>query len=241
MKTFHSIKSTFIILFLVGAFGFSPPAYSETYIGFGVGTTIPNDFSNIKLGGAATASYDDLNVHNSFAYELKLGHFWDDFELKGFKFGLEFNYLNRDLDATTKFIGSTFPNQEHLGFRINTFHTLTLIPLARYAFGNFEPHFGVGLAVNLIDAEEISLGNTTINTIKVDHGLSDYVDVGMVLSVGLDYKVSEKLKFYSEYKHSTSSYDLFLVRGANTNFNLAFDTADNNFMAGFKYNFKLFE
>ena len=238
MKTSRSIRSTFIILLLVGVFGCLPSAYSETYIGFGVGTTIPNDFSNIKLSGANTASYDDLNVHNSFAYELKLGHFWDDFELKGFKFGLEFNYLNRDLDATTKFIGSTFPNQEHLGFRINSFHTISFIPLARYALGNFEPHFGVGLAVNLLDAEDISLGNTTINTIKVDHGLSDYVDVGMVISAGLAYKISESFKFYSEYKHSTSSYDLYLVRSANTNFNLAFDTADNNFMAGFKYVFK---
>ena len=157
METSRNIKSTFIILFLVGVFGLLSPAYSETYIGFGIGTTIPNDFSNINLGVAATEKYYDLNVHNSFAFEFKLGHFWDDYELKGFKFGLEFNYLNRDLDATTKFIGSTFPNQENLGFRINSFQTIAIIPLARYAFGNFEPHLGLGLAANIIDAEEISI------------------------------------------------------------------------------------
>ena len=90
----------------------------------------------------------------------------------------------------------------------------------------------------LLMRKKLVLGNTTINTIKVNHQLSDNVDIGMILLVGLFYKVYERIKFYSEYKHSTSSYDLFLVRDANTNFNLAFDTADNNFMAGFKYIFK---
>ena len=109
------------------------------------------------MGVAATANYYDLNVHNSFAFEFKLDHFWDDYELKGFKFGLEFNYLNRDLDATTEFIGSTFLNQEHLGFRINSFHTTVIILLARYALGNFEPHLGLGLAANIIDTVNISI------------------------------------------------------------------------------------
>ena len=69
METSRNIKSTFIILFLVGVFDLLSPAYSETYIGFGIGTTIPNDFSNINLGVAATTNYDDLNVHNSFAVD----------------------------------------------------------------------------------------------------------------------------------------------------------------------------
>ena len=86
--------------------------------------------------------------------------------------------------------------------------------------------------------KKLVLENTTINTIKVNPQLLDNVDIGMILLVGLAYKVSERIKFYSEYKHSTSSYDLFLLRGTNTNFTLAFDTADNNFMAGFNYIFK---
>jgi len=72
LETSRNIKSTFIVLFLVGVFGLLSPAYSETYIGFGIGTTIPNDFSNINLGVAATTNYDDLNVHNSFAFEDRL-------------------------------------------------------------------------------------------------------------------------------------------------------------------------
>jgi opacity protein-like surface antigen len=90
----------------------------------------------------------------------------------------------------------------------------------------------------LLMRKKLVLGNTTINTIKLNRQLSDNVDIGMILLVGLAYKVSERIKFYSEYKHSTLSYDLFLLRGTNTNFTLAFDTADNNFMAGFKYIFK---
>ena len=93
--------------------------------------------------------------------------------------------------------------------------------------------FGIGTTIPN-DFSNINLGVAA----KVNHHLSHNVDIGMILLVGLAYKVSERIKFYSEYKHSTSSYDLFLLRSVNTNFNLAFDTADNNFMAGFKYIFK---
>jgi opacity protein-like surface antigen len=192
----------------------------------------------ITITRAATASYSNVDTHNSFAYELKAGHFGEKFVWRGFKFGLELNYLRRDLDATTQVVDSDFANIESLGFRIKSFQTLSLTPLARYEFGSFEPYFGVGLAVNLLDAEEISLGNTTINTVKVDQGLSDIFSVGMIVSAGLNYKISEKFKIYSEYKYSQSNYDLFLDRGTNTNFNLKVDAVDHNVMVGLVYSFE---
>ena len=76
-----------------------------------------------------------------------MGHFWGNLKFRGFEFGLELNYLVRDLDATTQVVDSDFVNKEHLGFRVNSFQTLSIIPLARYKFGSCEPYIGVGLAV----------------------------------------------------------------------------------------------
>ena len=79
-----------------------------------------------------------------------MGHFWDNLKFRGFEFGLELNYLVRDLDATTQMVDSDFVNTEHLGFRVNSFQTLSIIPLARYKFGSCEPYIGVGLAVTRV-------------------------------------------------------------------------------------------
>jgi opacity protein-like surface antigen len=237
MKSVRAVN--FILLLAVGVLGFSPSAYSESYIGFGMGASIPKDFSRVKIRGATKASYSNVTTHNSFAYELKAGHFWDSLKWQGFKFGLELNYLRRDLDATTQVVDSDFVNTENLGFRNKSFQTLSLIPLVRYEFEKFAPYFGVGLAVNLLDAEEISLGNTTINTVKVDQGLSDIFNVGMMVSAGLNYKISENLKIYSEYKYSQSNFNLFLDRGTNTTFNLEVDAVDHNIVVGLVYGFDL--
>jgi opacity protein-like surface antigen len=227
----------FTILFIAAS---SSSAYSETYFSFGAGASIVGDYSRVKLGGAASANYRDVHTHNSFAYEFKAGHFVDNFKLRGFEFGLELNYLVRDLDATTQVVDSDFENTEHLGFRVNSFQTLSIIPLVRYKYGNFEPYIGMGLAVNLLDIEEISLGNTTINTVKIDQGLSDNYDFGMMVAAGLKYQISEKFKIYSEYKYSQSSYNLFLNKSPNTDFNLAVETHDQNIMIGLTYSLELF-
>ena len=94
--------------------------------------------------------------------------------------------------------------------------------------------------VNLLDIEEISLGNTTINTVKIDQGLSGNYAFGMMVVVGLSYQISEKFKRYSEYKFSQTSYNLFLNKSSNTDFNLAVETHDQNIMLGLTYGLELF-
>jgi len=240
LRTFNSSKHIFILLFFAGIFAVATPAYSESYIGFGVGASIPEDFRHVSLGDTASANYEDLNVNNSVAHGLKAGHFWNNFTWRGFEFGLEMNYFKRDLDATARIVDSDFSGIESLGFRINSFQTLGLIPLVRKKLGTYEPYFGIGLAVNYLDAEEVILGNTPVNTIKVAPAISDLFDLGVIMLAGLNYKISDRLKIYSEYKYSQSNYDVLLERGSSTNFNLAFNTADHNFMMGLIYDFRAF-
>ena len=94
--------------------------------------------------------------------------------------------------------------------------------------------------VNLLDIEEISLGNTTINTVKIDQGLSGDYDFGMMVAADLSYQISEKFKKYSEYKYSQTSYNSFLNKSSNTDFNLAVETHDQNIMLGLTYGLELF-
>jgi opacity protein-like surface antigen len=181
-----------------------------------------------------------LDANNSFAYGFKVGNFWDSLKWGGFEFGLELNYFNRDLDATSRIVDSDFGAGETLGFRINSFQTLGLIPLIRKKIGNYEPFVGVGLAVSLLDAEDAILGKNSISTVKINQSISDTFDLGIILSAGLNYKISERFKIFSEYKYSQSNYDLLLNRSPNTNFNIAFDVADHNFMMGLLYNFQAY-
>ena len=234
------IKTILILFFIIGISAVSSPAHSETYIGFGVGASIPENFRHVSLGGAAAANYADLDANNSFAYGFKVGNFWDNLKLGGFEFGLELNYFKRDLDATARIVASDFGAGETLGFRMNSFQTLGLMPLVRKSFGNYQPYFGIGMAVSFLDAEEVILGKTTVSTVKITHSISDTFDIGIIMSAGFNYKISERLKIYSEYKYSQSNFDLLLNRSSNTNFNIAFNNADHNFMVGLSYNFQKF-
>jgi opacity protein-like surface antigen len=233
-----SKKINTILFLIAGISAVASPAYSETYVGFGVGASVPENFRHVSLGGAASANYANLDANNSFALGLKVGHFWENFKLEGFEFGLELSYFKRDLDATARIVGSDFGAGETLGFRINSFQTLGLIPLVRKSFGKYEPYFGIGLAVSFLNTEEVILGKTTVSTVKTVHSISDIFDLGIIMSAGLNYKISERLKLYSEYKYSQSNFDVLLNRSPNTNFNIAFNTADHNFMMGLSYNFK---
>jgi len=240
LKILNKSKHIFVLLLFAGIFAVVPPAHSETYIGFGMGASIPEDFRHVSLGGTAAANYEDLNGNNSFAYGIKVGHFWEHLTWRGLEFGLEMNYFKRDLDATARIVDSDFGGVESLGFRINSFQTLGLIPLVRKSLGAYEPYLGIGLAVSFLDAEEVILGNTPVNTVKVAPAISDLFDFGVIMLAGLNYKISERFKIYSEYKYSQSNYDVLLERGSSTNFNLAFNTADHNFMMGLTYDFKAF-
>jgi hypothetical protein len=41
------------VLLTAGVLGFSSSAYSESYFGFGMGVSIPKDYSRVKIRGAA--------------------------------------------------------------------------------------------------------------------------------------------------------------------------------------------
>ncbi len=240
MRPINILILFFISILIAGAPSFASPAGAETYIGFGAGASVPNDYSRIRLGGAAVANYDDLGTKNSFSYGFKAGHFWDQSAIMGFDFGVELNYFNRDLDATLQEIASYFPNAEHLGFRVNSFQTVSLIPLLRYKFDKFAPYVGVGLALNILDVEEVSLGNNPINTVRISQSLSNIIHLGMITSFGVSYKISENFKVFSEYKYSKSNYDLFLIPSPNTNLNFTLDAVDHNFMFGLTHEFTVF-
>ena len=216
-------------------------AYAETYGGISLGVSLPHDATNIKgTLGATSATATDVNPDDAFAYGFKVGHYFKNMPW----LGVEFNFYQRDPDVAQQTatavgtLGIFSAATGQLKVDVNSVTTFGFLAMARATeeqtknLYNFEPFLGVGLGINSVDLGQA----TTFNTAGVEQtstNLESDTSVGILISAGLNYKISDKLKAYGEYKYTDSSYELNGSDGAT----YEFDAGDSSLMFGVAYSF----
>ena len=226
-------------------------ASAETYMGVGLGVSIPHEVNDVGASASGfTISLQDVEPDNSFVYGFKLGHFFSSLPW----IGAEFNFSQSDPDIdkestfatitnspTGAFVGQTsnafllsadVANFSSFGFLAKLRPTKEQIEM--YSWGKLEPVLGLGFAVNHIDVDRgivFSTAGTEIG--RTASGDSD-TDIGILVSAGLNYKVSDSISAYGEYKYTEMSFEL---DGMDEGVNYSGDIQGSEILFGLAYSF----
>jgi len=221
---------------------FNQSAYAESYIGLGLGVSLPQDVTNIKGTTPAGVSVTgtDVNPNDAFAYGIKAGHFFNSIPW----FGVEMNVYQRDADVDAQAAtcsgaaGICTNNTGQLKVDVNSSTTIGFLAMVRATeeqsknLLNLQPYFGLGFGVNIIDLGEASTF-TTAGAAVGSTNLESDTNVGILVSAGLNYKICDNLKAYGEYKYTDGNFE---AQGSDGN-TYNYDVGDSNLMFGVAYNF----
>ena len=217
-------------------------AVAESYVGFGLGVSLPHDTTDIKGTTAAgvTGTGTDVSPQDEFAYGFKVGHYFDAMPW----LGVEFNFGQGDPDVekqtatATGTAGVLGTAVGQVQVDVNSATTLGFLVMLRANeeqtknLLNFQPFLGLGFGVNILDLGDATTF-TTAGAFNSGTNLGSDTSIGILLSAGLNYEVSENVKAYGEYKYGEASYD---VKGADS-VDYEFDAGGSSLMFGLSYGF----
>jgi len=226
-------------------------AQAETYFGAAVGGSFGGTFEDVRSNGinpgVLNVTSTDLDQDSAVAFGFRLGHYFSFLPW----LGVEFQWYTRspDVDAepatlsgtiTTptvpfQFVGASrvtvkIDNQDTYGFMVNL---RTPEEYVQQMGGNIEPYIGVGLAVNSIDIERVTISNAA-GTVTGTSAADSDVDTGFLGQVGINYRLTERLDAFVEYKYTSATYSL--VKMAPT-LDTRVDASDHTAVVGFKFTF----
>ena len=221
-------------------------AVAETYVGGGLGVAFSADISEVR---ASTAIITDLESDDVFAYGLKVGHYFNSMPWLGVEVNAGSSTPDIDNQSATVsgtaagIAGATVARVEAevehfttIGFLIMLRPTkeqtkelynsleLSFLPL-------IEPYLGIGFARNSINLSEAA-SYTGAGALAGKSNLGSGTEVGILLSLGLNHKINDRVKFFGEYKYTESSYDM-----TTETVNYEFDVEDFSLMFGASYSF----
>lgn len=197
---------------------------AETYFGASVGASFGGGLDDNRATGipgtpAVSLQMTDLDLDTSTAWGVRVGHYFSFLPW----LGVEFQWYRRQPDADTQSVNvtGTLPvatgifqftgagsahvitdNMDTFGFMFNMRAPEDLV---QRMGGNIEPYLGVGLAVNSIDVEEIRLTNAAGTLSLASAGDTD-VDSSFLGQVGVNYRVTERLRAFVEYKYTGANF-----------------------------------
>ena len=188
-------------------------AVAETYVGGGLGVAFSADISEI---GANTAIISDLESDDSFAYGLKVGHYFNSMPW----LGVEVNASSSDPDmgnqsstVTGTGGGIMTSTVARVEIEVEHFTTIGFLVMLRATeeqtkeLYNIEPYLGIGFARNSINLSE-AVSYTGAGVLAGKSNLGSGAEVGLLLSAGLNYKINDRTKFFTELHYTKASYDM---------------------------------
>jgi len=242
-------RGSSFLLAMVFVFLSHSPAFSENYAGFGLGVSIPHDVTDFKgSDGTFDVTLTDFSPDSSLAFGFKVGHY---FEALPF-LGLEFNFSSSDPDVDKEKItatitgtpGGVFTGQASGDFlgtadvsHLSTFGFLVMLRATekqskQYLFG-LGPYLGLGFGVNLLDVDKATIFNTGGGFIAETTGDSSAA-VGFLLSAGLNYKLTDHVKAYGEYKYKEMNFEFDAL---DEGVKYEFDASESSLIFGLSYSF----
>jgi len=239
-------------LFLVGlvcAFLAPSSAFAEWYAGGGIGISMPHDVTDFKgSSGAYTATLTDFSPDNSFAGGIKGGYFFGKSPNFGVEFNLSFSDPDVDKEAITATLTGTpvgvFSGQASGDF-LGTADVDSLVSYgflamlratdedAKAKYHGLQPYAGLGFSVNVLDVNKIAIHSTAGALIAETSGESN-TSVGLLISAGLNYILTDRIKLYSEYKYKDSNFEYDALDGA---VKYEFDGQESSLLFGATYSF----
>jgi len=194
-------------------------ASAELYLAGMAGYTMPNDLTNIKGTGTASAlSLSDLELQSSVAYGGKVGFFFPAVKW----LGVETELYNttphvKQQPITVSGPGFSIPAGTQPGFSLRVL-TWGINAIVRYPGKTFQPYAGVGLGVFFADAK--FQGQTDSDTAP-----------GLNALAGLRIFATEHVALFAEYKYNRATFTLPNAIGIQA------DYSANIFMGGLSYHF----
>ena len=193
-------------------------AFSEGYVGGGLGVSIPHDVSNLRGSAAAgSGGVSSFTPDSSVAGEFRMGYFFKSIPWLGAEFN--FSISEPDVDDTVNITITSSPGGLLNGLSTGDFigvvdvdHYSTMGFLlmlsserANKTYNGFGAFGGLGFGVNVLDIHRVEVLNT--NRVKQsDVDGKSITDIGFLMSVGLDYKITENVKAYGAYKYKNTDF-----------------------------------
>ena len=221
---------------------FNQSAFAESYIGLGLGVSLPQDVTDIKgttaAGVAGTGT--DVSADDAFSYGIKAGHYFNSVPW----FGVEMNIYQRDNDVdqqtatATGTAGILNGTAGQLKVDVNSVTTIGFLAMVRATeeqsknLLNLQPYFGLGFGVNIIDLGEASTF-TAAGAANGSTNLESDTNVGILVSAGLNYKIFDNLKAYGEYKYTDGNFE----HKGSDDVTYKYDASESNLMFGVAYDF----
>jgi opacity protein-like surface antigen len=209
-----------VVLTLIWA----PAAMAEMYVGaYGGATVVPD--SDLKYTGALTGlELKGLQFDTGGSFGAKVGGWFKDFP-----------YLAVEGNIWTTFTGiSGTPDVVIGGFNYGATADLdadvTLINfsgslLAQYPTSTFRPYAGIGLLVSYADIGDMT---ASVPGMTVTGPGEDTTSVGFMAQAGLEYKVTDLLGLFGEYRYTWANYEFEFAE---------IDVSTHNFLAGVAVHF----
>jgi len=187
-------------------------------VGGGLGVAFSADISEIGATTAAGVSgtLSDLESEDSFADGLKVGHYFNSMPW----LGVEVNASSSDPDmgnqsstVTGTGGGIMTSTVARVEIEVEHFTTIGFLVMLRATeeqtkgLYNIEPYLGIGFARNFINLSE-GASYTDAGALVGKSNLESGAEVGLLLSAGLNYKINDRTKFYTELHYTESSYDM---------------------------------
>jgi len=225
----------------------NPPSYSfaETYFGVGFGISFPGDTDSVFDGSVSTITREGLDTDSSFAYGVKVGHYFKSVPW----LGVEFNAYRRNPDiglqnvnqvTTNKTTGVQTIQNRDLEFEVDNLTTLGFLVMLRppksfqeEVLGGFEPYLGAGIGLNFLKVDRLNIINPSLTNNFED---STEIDVGLLISGGVSYPVWANVKIFGELKYTESKFEFITLTFPGTN---TFEVNDLAVMFGAVYYFDI--
>jgi opacity protein-like surface antigen len=168
----------------------SSVTHAETYFGGMLGGAFPNKFSDVQDGQGAR--YSDLEMKNSVAAGIKLGHYFSNAEWLGLEtelFAAAPKFKAQTVSGTGPgcpcVLTTTDPDVQTLTWAFNA--------VVRYPGEKFQPYAGAGLGLFFAD-------------LRTQGAKADNAVPGLNALAGARYFVTRDIALFGEYKYNRASF-----------------------------------
>ena len=231
-------------------------AFSEGYVGAGLGITMSVSRDIMEFNGLGRTEGVSVSRFSSAPYlaERETGGYFFRSAAAGYFFerlpwlGFEVNYAinNHDMDAAVSAKIAKDSNGprgnlnsgEFIGV-VDVSHHSTVGVLLKFrpqkykTYAGFGVFGGLGLGVDILNVKGVEFLDA--NKVKQrDRAMETMLDLDLLLSAGIDYKIKKNAKAYGEYKYKNAGFGSSAFDGV---VDYEFDFEESSFTFGFAYSF----
>ena len=230
-------------------------AFSEGYMGAGLGImSMSHDVTEFNRAGrtedvsvsrfSSTPYLTEKESGGYFFRSAAAGYFFERFPWLGF----EVNYAINNHDMNTAISAKIAKNSNGLREDLNSADSTGVVDVSHYStvgvllkfrpqkdktYAGFGVFGGLGLGVDILTVKGVEF----LDTNKVKQRDADgrtILDLDLLLSAGIDYKIRKNAKAYGEYKYKNAGFGSSAFNGV---VDYEFDLEESSFTFGLAYSF----